>query len=433
MTLKIRCSGDIYQPGSRKTSVISKTSKQSKMPSSRNRNSDASLAVGRPASGEDKFGSFVVETEQKFAPPPGRNMMFEFEVTDTGPGIPETQHKQIFEPFVQGDLGLSKKYGGTGLGLSICSQLAGLMRGTMGLESELGKGSTFSMSIPLKLLLSRADSTASSLDQKDGKTSRNSGNDESKDAHYSEQPRLVGLSQPFFASVEPMESPGSQPGAMAQMEAAAASSGRIRVLVAEDNKVNQEVVLRMLKLEDIYDVTVAKDGQEALDLVKESMSGDSEHQFNLIFMDVQMPNLDGLQSTRLIREFGYRAPIVALTAFAEESNVKDCLESGMNYFLSKPIRRPALKKVLKEYCAPIPELDEGPEAVAASEKVAGTSVAPQQQDGANDSPHPPPVGSPSTTYVVISRPTSTDGSVVASPRASMDKDAKRRRPSMGDD
>lgn len=68
-----------------------------------------------------------------------------------------------------------------------------------------------------------------------------------------------------------------------------------------------------------------------------------------------MPNLDGLQSTRLIRETGYSAPIVALTAFAEESNVKDCLDSGMNYFLSKPIRRPALKKVLKEYCAPILE------------------------------------------------------------------------------
>lgn len=114
----------------------------------------------------------------------------------------------------------------------------------------------------------------------------------------------------------------------------------------------------MLKLEDIYDVTVAKDGQEALDLVKESMRGDDPHPFNLIFMDVQMPNVDGLQSTRLIREIGYSAPIVALTAFAEESNVKDCLDSGMNYFLSKPIRRPQLKKVLKEYCAPIPEENE---------------------------------------------------------------------------
>ena len=71
-----------------------------------------------------------------------------------------------------------------------------------------------------------------------------------------------------------------------------------------------------------------------------------------------MPNLDGLQSTRLIREMGYSAPIVALTAFAEESNVKECYDSGMNFFLPKPIRRPQLKQVLKKYCATIPEQDE---------------------------------------------------------------------------
>jgi len=116
------------------------------------------------------------------------------------------------------------------------------------------------------------------------------------------------------------------------------------------------VVLRMLKLEDIYDVTVAKDGQEALDKVKKSM--EENNLYNLVFMDVQMPNLDGLQSTRLIREMGFSAPIVALTAFAEESNVKECLDSGMNFFLPKPIRRPQLKQVLKKYCATIPEADE---------------------------------------------------------------------------
>lgn len=104
------------------------------------------------------------------------------------------------------------------------------------------------------------------------------------------------------------------------------------------------------------DVTVAKDGQEAFELVKESMQ--QCNLFNLIFMDVQMPNLDGLQSTRLIREMGYSAPIVALTAFAEESNVKECMDSGMNFFLPKPIRRPALKQVLKKYCATIPEAAE---------------------------------------------------------------------------
>jgi osomolarity two-component system sensor histidine kinase SLN1 len=87
----------------------------------------------------------------------------------------------------------------------------------------------------------------------------------------------------------------------------------------------------MLRFENIWDVVIAKDGQEAYDKVKENMK--NGQYFDLIFMDIQMPNLDGLQSTRLIRQMGYSAPIVALTAFAEESNVKDCYDSGMNHFL----------------------------------------------------------------------------------------------------
>ena len=102
---------------------------------------------------------------------------------------------------------------------------------------------------------------------------------------------------------------------------------------------------------------MAKDGQEAFDFVRESMN--NKRPYNLIFMDVQMPNVDGLQSTRLIRGMGYSAPIVALTAFAEESNVKECIDSGMDGFLSKPLRRPAFKQVIKRYCATIPE--ESPE------------------------------------------------------------------------
>jgi osomolarity two-component system sensor histidine kinase SLN1 len=99
-------------------------------------------------------------------------------------------------------------------------------------------------------------------------------------------------------------------------------------------------------------VTIAKDGQEAYDVVKASM--EKNEAFDVIFMDVQMPNVDGLQSTRLIRSMGYTSPIVALTAFSEESNVKECMDSGMNEFLSKPIRRPALKQVLQRF-ATIPE------------------------------------------------------------------------------
>lgn len=137
-----------------------------------------------------------------------------------------------------------------------------------------------------------------------------------------------------------------------KMVASKEGKGKLRVLVADDNSTNIEVVSRMLKLEEVYDVTIAKDGQEAYDEVKAAMARNQA--FDIIFMDVQMPNLNGLQSTRLIREMGYTSPIVALTAFSEESNMRDCINSGMDEFLAKPIRRPALKQVLKKF-ATIPE------------------------------------------------------------------------------
>ncbi len=105
----------------------------------------------------------------------------------------------------------------------------------------------------------------------------------------------------------------------------------------------------MLKLEAIYDVTIARDGQEAVNLVSRALSSSPPETYNLIFMDIQMPNLDGLQSTRLIRQMGYSAPIVALTAFSEESNVEECLRSGMDGFMSKPIRREKLRGVLRKF------------------------------------------------------------------------------------
>nr|POE79746.1 two-component system protein b [Quercus suber] len=384
VVLTIRCLSDKPANTSRQ---ISTSSRQSKRVGRRYAKPDGSPPAGELDainSGSRKarpWSRVSSDHELSLSPSTTTHLTFEFEVTDTGPGIPEHFLGKIFEPFMQGDLGLSRKHGGTGLGLSICSQLASLMHGSVTVRSTVGEGSTFTMKIPLRHLQSRADSSASSTltvppqlaqahstdsvqprrpslllpDHVDEQTLLSPDASTSAEA----QPRLVGLSQPFFASSQPLESPGSQPAAMQKIVGDASRSGRIRVLVAEDNKVNQEVVLRMLKLEDIYDVTVANDGQEAVDMIKESMRGEKPP-YNLVFMDVQMPNVDGLQSTRLIREIGYQAPIVALTAFAEESNIKDCMDSGMNYFLSKPIRRPQLKKVLKEYCAPIPEETEDP-------------------------------------------------------------------------
>lgn len=324
-----------------------------------------------------------------------KTYMFTFEVEDTGRGIPESMIDKIFEPFVQVDSSFSKEFGGTGLGLSICSQLAKLMHGTISVQSTPGLGSTFSLQIPLKHVPDRVPSTRSESTRPmsraisiggstnagaGGSSRRNSLNSVmvqepeaaphvNVDSHRNDlQPRLVGLSTPFFPPnpnqvaaqppnaatvISPMSNDEKQAAIQkAKADKASASNAddeanNIRVLVADDNATNIEVVRRMLKLEKVNDVTIARDGQQAYDLVKDTM--DQDRKFDLIFMDVQMPNLDGIQSTRLIRKAGYAAPIVALTAFSEESNRKECMESGMDEFLAKPIRRQALKSMLTKF------------------------------------------------------------------------------------
>ncbi|KAF8863682.1 hypothetical protein BDZ45DRAFT_702380 [Acephala macrosclerotiorum] len=346
------------------------TSQTSKKPSSPTQHPAGTALLINPM--DPKAIPRVQVRERSRSPPPlnAKSLWFQFEVEDTGPGIPEAMQERVFEPFVQGDLGLSKKYGGTGLGLSICSQLASLMGGAISLVSKEGAGSTFTMKIPLRHTKSRTPSTSSSDihgsrapsisdDSPAAFANKLPSDAKSRSAMENDtQPRLVGLSQPFFAA-PPTPPAGKDPqDQLDELDRAAAAKepgSKLRVLVAEDNLVNQEVVLRMLKLEGKFDVVIAKDGQEAYDKVKETMA--KGELFDVIFMDIQMPNVDGLQSTRLIRQMGYSAPIVALTAFAEESNVKECLASGMDMFLSKPIRRPALKQVLKRF-ATIPEENE---------------------------------------------------------------------------
>ncbi|KAF2820642.1 hypothetical protein CC86DRAFT_116208 [Ophiobolus disseminans] len=454
VTLTIRCVGEAHMSDSRKASL---QSRQSSTRNSRTRFRTSSSEAGSMSAAPSNYETanvinalekpstyqHMMAQERAATPPPGRWLSFEFEVEDTGPGIPENLHGKIFEPFVQGDLGLSKKFGGTGLGLSICSQLAGLMKGTIGLKSEVGQGSVFTMAIPIKHLQSRADSTASSsnINLESASPRRSLSLDETRahDARSTRsvqsatsgpvattqsapgggpvafdadaQPRLVGLSQPFFASNAPLESPNSQAAAMQRVEAEATKrGGKVKVLVAEDNKTNQEVVLRMLKLEDVYDVTVAKDGQEALDKVKESM--ERQTPYNLIFMDVQMPNLDGLQSTRLIRQSGFSSPIVALTAYAEESNVKECLDSGMDFFLSKPIRRPALKHVLKTYCPTIPEEE------TESTTPPGTSAAKSNGSAAQPAVPSNMIAAPAPFTMVATSDRTRDDSPAISPSTS---------------
>ena len=301
VNVRIRCLGEALERAeSRKASLYSRNSNQSVSRKVRRRGRLASGSSAPSPVRAERSGSDYSDTalqinkaqpkqvpavhvrERSNSPPPAnaKPLLFEFEVEDTGPGIPESQQKKVFEPFMQGDLGLSKKYGGTGLGLSICSQLAGLMKGNISLDSKEGVGSRFTMRIPLLFIKERAESRRSSMG---GGSNRNSLNLDGSERSYSPQknrssdnisthslresatapsgvgihtpvkPRLVGLSAPFFASTSPLESPEKQLEVMKNAAEQVSKSGdRLRVLVAEDNTVNQEVVLRMLKLEDIY-------------------------------------------------------------------------------------------------------------------------------------------------------------------------------------
>jgi osomolarity two-component system sensor histidine kinase SLN1 len=193
-------------------------------------------------------------------------LTFQFEVEDNGPGIPGHLQRSVFDPFVQGDLGLNRKYGGTGLGLSICAQLSHIMGGVILLDSQEGRGSNFTLRIPLRFVRELTPSTLApstpgsrtpsvlSLEEfaNAARTPSNHGSvrNEPLAPGFEKsdiQPRLVGLSQPFFSPTVPSSTPsspaknaGSNHGAMAKEE----HSKKIRVLVAEDNTVNQEVVRR---------------------------------------------------------------------------------------------------------------------------------------------------------------------------------------------
>ena len=219
-----------------------------------------------------------------------------FSVADTGIGIPPEKHRLIFEPFTQADGSTTRKYGGTGLGLSISSGLVDLMGGRIWVESEVGHGSTFHFTLTLE------------------------------------------LSTPPQAN-EPVPS-HSASGDHAKL--------KLRILVAEDNSVNQRLATRLLEREG-HSVFIAGSGQEALHAFERHQL--DHNQFDLILMDVQMPDLDGLQATARIREAErgstHRVPIIAMTAQAAESDRLRCLESGMDAYVTKPVHVPALMKMIE--------------------------------------------------------------------------------------
>jgi CheY-like chemotaxis protein len=201
-----------------------------------------------------------------------------FNVTDSGIGLSNEQQKLIFEPFRQADGSVTRRYGGTGLGLAICSNLAERMGGGITVESALGEGSTFSFTIDCPICPERGG-----LDTKRG-----------------------------------------------SQERSGAGAERLSILLAEDNRVNQFLMVRLLEGHG-HAVTVAGDGRTALDEA-------ARHSFDVILMDVQMPEIDGLETTRILRERGVRTPIVAMTAHAMQGDRDKCLNAGMNAYVAKPIQ-----------------------------------------------------------------------------------------------
>jgi two-component system, sensor histidine kinase len=228
--------------------------------------------------------------------PSGDQLLLDFAVIDSGIGIRPEHREVIFEAFRQADSSTTRQFGGTGLGLTISARLVGMMGGTISVDSTFGKGSEFRFSIPCKLA-------------------------------------------PRDSVTAPARSATDVPAAPAK---------RLRILLAEDNTVNQRLAKRLLEKRG-HEVSIAGDGRQALEAAMASPP------FDLILMDVQMPNMDGLEATRAIRQIEdpqlNSVPIVAMTAFAMKADQERCMAAGMNGHLSKPIDPVELSLTVESYAS----------------------------------------------------------------------------------
>jgi signal transduction histidine kinase len=235
----------------------------------------------------------------------GGRIELKFDIADTGIGIPEEKQRRIFDAFTQADSSITRRYGGTGLGLAIVTALVQQMGGVIQVKSREGEGSTFSFTLPVDVF---------------------------------QEEKEAGLCGPVIATCtgeEEMVISSSRFGSMEE--------GR-RVLIVEDNPVNQRVAETMLRCGG-YHVTVVDNGKEALGAVQRQT-------FDLVLMDVQMPEMDGLEATRRIRLLDQvigRLPIVAMTAHVMKGDRERCIEAGMDHYLAKPFHKHELLEVVERF------------------------------------------------------------------------------------
>jgi two-component system sensor histidine kinase/response regulator len=221
------------------------------------------------------------------------------DIEDTGIGIKAHDREKVFKPFTQADGSTSRKYGGTGLGLAITRHLVKLLGGQLSLSSQEKKGSTFSLVIPVGLDPARS----MFVDTNNTTIKINHCDDKAKQSKFSGH-----------------------------------------VLVAEDVETNQVLAKALLNRMGL-DVTIAADGHEAVQKV-------IDREFDLIFMDIQMPGMDGYQATKALRKEGVKTPIVALTAHAMKGDDRKCIEAGCDDYLPKPLDRRKLIEKVSKYIPP---------------------------------------------------------------------------------
>ena len=242
-----------------------------------------------------------------------------FEVQDTGIGIAPDFQKEIFGKYHQADCATSRKYGGTGLGLAICERLVSMMGGRIGLDSEVGKGSKFWFELNF-------DCCNSTKQQQQTNNNSSSVDIETDPAAKSTSSSLAAQTPPTGVT-----SPSMEGKDMVHKS--------LNVLVAEDNKVNQRVVTAMLKRLG-HTPTIVENGQLA---VEKLTSTTATPKFDMVLMDVQMPILDGIEATKLIRSLGIDCPVIGLTASFQRKELPLYHKIGMNDCISKPIRLDGLR------------------------------------------------------------------------------------------